>query len=217
MPDGRVLVVGGYSDPRHDVPEHRRVFDPKTNSFSPAGRHDERGRWGPATASLPDGRVLIAGGLQRGGRIATAEVFNPATGSSRRSDPCWRRARGAAAATLPDGRVLRFAGGFGDRQVLMEQRDIQRADAIPSVPALRFRDATYGPSAVAISERSGSGPGRVLRRYYLNSVFGFDPVEQFVRYRWLAGVRGVGGSRRVSAAGPRAGGWRRNRGLWLSR
>ena len=65
-------------------------------------------------APLPDGRVLIAGGSgATGASVASAEIFNPATGtfSSTAGQMTTPRAE-AVAAPLPDGDVL-IAGGIG--------------------------------------------------------------------------------------------------------
>ena len=80
LPDGRVLVVGG----KDKVAE---VFDPKTDTFSQAGslpvarEFSESGEdameWqGPTATLLPDGRVLVVGGVAaNGSTLVSAEVF----------------------------------------------------------------------------------------------------------------------------------------------
>src|SRR4029077_12504650 len=73
-------------------------------------------RQAPAAARLPDGRVLVSGGVfdeGLGGYLASAEVFDPASNSfSSAGIGAMGTARtAAAAARLPDGRVL-VAGGF---------------------------------------------------------------------------------------------------------
>ncbi len=62
-------------------------------------------------APLPDGAVLIAGGLNGGGVQSNAELFDPATGTFTSLAGGMTVARfGAVAAPLPDGEVL-IAGG----------------------------------------------------------------------------------------------------------
>ncbi len=63
LPDGRVLIAGGWCSDKHCTLASVDLFDPKTDRFSPAAplpisRHEQ------AALLLPDGRVLIAGGLQ---------------------------------------------------------------------------------------------------------------------------------------------------------
>jgi hypothetical protein len=70
LPDGRVLVAGGY-----DLAS-AEVFDPATNGFSSAGIGSmSTPRGGAVAAPLPDG-VLVGGGLG----LSSAEVFALATG-----------------------------------------------------------------------------------------------------------------------------------------
>jgi RTX calcium-binding nonapeptide repeat (4 copies)/Kelch motif len=103
LPDGRVLIAGGY----HDAVSNAEIFDPAAGSFAPTDSMPVP-RAGAVAAPLPDGRVLIAGGYGR----SSAEVFDPDTGtfsSAGIGSMSVPRAE-AAAAPLPDGRVL-IAGG----------------------------------------------------------------------------------------------------------
>ena len=108
LPDGRVLVAGGFSPAPYpsSIPQSAEIFDPATGAFSPTGDLTVD-RSGAAAAPLPDGRVLVAGGQH----APSAEIFDPATGSFSATGsmtvPRWE----AAAAPLPDGRVL-VAGGY---------------------------------------------------------------------------------------------------------
>jgi Kelch motif len=118
LPDGRVLVAGGYYNANPDVPfephylSSAEVFDPSTNTFSSAGIGSMSvPREGAVAAPLPDGRVLVAGGLYNDGTghdLSSAEVFDPATNSfsSAGVGSMSVPRSGAIAAPLPDGRVL---------------------------------------------------------------------------------------------------------------
>jgi hypothetical protein len=121
--DGRVLVAGGYYDDAGG--DHylgsAEVFNPATSSFSSAGLGAMgTARRGAVAAPLPDGRVLIAGGSYDDGTehyLASAEVFNPATGAfTAVNDMTVARVR-AAAAPLADGRVLVAGGNNGSTRL----------------------------------------------------------------------------------------------------
>jgi hypothetical protein len=117
--DGRVLVAGGYYDDGggdHYLAS-AEVFNPATNTFSSAGVGTMgTPRRGAVAAPLPDGRVLVAGGSYNDGvdhYLASAEVFNPATGAFTPVNDMGSARVRAAAAPLPDGRVLVAGGNNG--------------------------------------------------------------------------------------------------------
>jgi Kelch motif/Galactose oxidase, central domain len=122
LPDGRVLVAGGYYDVGGDhYHASAEVFSLATNTFSSAGIGAMgTARRGAVAARLPDGRVLVAGGSYDDGTehyLASAEVFNPATGAfTAVGDMNVARVR-AAAAPLPDGRVLVAGGNNGSTRL----------------------------------------------------------------------------------------------------
>lgn len=82
LPDGRVLVAGGSGSGIEPL-DTAEIFDPKTGQVSGAGVGAmTMGRLAPAAASLPDGRILIAGGTSfespSAGESAEAFVSPPA-------------------------------------------------------------------------------------------------------------------------------------------
>jgi hypothetical protein len=114
LPDGRVLVAGGNDLSSPTFLKTAEVFNPATKTFSSAGIGSmATGRFDAGAAPLPDGRVLVAGGLVTGtGAVASAEVFNPNTNTfSSAGIGSMNTAREAfGAAPTGDGRVL-VAGG----------------------------------------------------------------------------------------------------------
>jgi hypothetical protein len=111
LPDGRVLVAGGYDGAT--FLKSAEVFNPATNAFT-AVNNMAAMRDGAAAAPLPDGRVLVAGGYYYDGAdhyLKSAELYDPATGTFSATGDMATMREGAAAAPLPDGRVL-VAGGF---------------------------------------------------------------------------------------------------------
>jgi hypothetical protein len=121
--DGRVLVAGGYYDDAggdHYL-SSAEVFNPASGAFSSAGIGAMgTPRRGAVAAPLPDGRVLVAGGSYDDGtehHLASAEVFNPATGAFTAVDDMTVARVRAAAAPLPDGRVLVAGGNNGSARL----------------------------------------------------------------------------------------------------
>jgi Ca2+-binding RTX toxin-like protein len=120
LPDGRVLVAGGYYYDFGDGTDHflssAEVFDPATGTFSSAGIGSMSvPRYGAAVSRLPDGRVLIAGGNDGSSFLSSAEIFDPATNqfSSSGIGSMVTPRFAPAAAPLPDGRVLVAGGSDG--------------------------------------------------------------------------------------------------------
>lgn len=113
LESGEVLVTGGCAG------EHcgrtlasAEIYDPDARRFHPAASMSIP-RASHASARLPDGRVLVAGGWDGSAPTATAEVYDPrADAWTRVGDMTTARASGIAV-TLADGRVLMVGGGQG--------------------------------------------------------------------------------------------------------
>jgi hypothetical protein len=120
LPDGRVLVVGGVT--ARYAPESVREWTvasselrDATNGTFAAGAALERARTDHTATLLPDGRVLVVGGIDAGTIRAPSEVWDPATQAF---IPVGRLAQvrfDHTATLLPDGRVAIIGGtGHGD-------------------------------------------------------------------------------------------------------
>jgi hypothetical protein len=114
LPDGRVLVAGGEGQASSGNYASAEVFDPATDTFSSAGIGSMSvARNGAAAASLPDGRVLVAGGHPYNVLYqcaeSSAETFDPTTNSFSSAREMFFRRDGAVAAPLADGVLV--AGG----------------------------------------------------------------------------------------------------------
>jgi hypothetical protein len=118
LPDGRVLVVGGYPGERQAPLATAEVFDPATGRFEPTGPMSARRAEHTATR-LRDGRVLVAGGSNGAEVVAGVEVYDPATGRFVAASALPGPRSIHAAALLGDGRVL-VAGGQSRRGALLD-------------------------------------------------------------------------------------------------
>ncbi|HMF96645.1 MAG TPA: LamG-like jellyroll fold domain-containing protein [Vicinamibacterales bacterium] len=80
LPDGRILVVGGYDPPSLGA-ANANIFDPVAQSWSALPNMSYR-RWYPTATTLPDGRMLVTSGGQSCLTCLAdlPEVFDPATG-----------------------------------------------------------------------------------------------------------------------------------------
>lgn len=142
LADGRVLVAGGVNDTWYSY-SSAYVFDPATERWTKVGLMNAA-RTEAAAALLPDTRVLVAGGMYytgvredeatpgdailagvrladswpgpEGHALATAELFEPNTGTWTPTGPMRYARANASAVTLADGRVLIVSDGLGDAE-----------------------------------------------------------------------------------------------------
>lgn len=118
LADGRVLLVGGFNTHRGRTQASSEVYDPLARTFTPTGSL-ATDRFGQDAVLLADGRVLVVGGTHWfAGRpaikLASAEVYDPATGRFGETCAPMHFPRDRPTATLlPDGTVL-IAGGQND-------------------------------------------------------------------------------------------------------
>ena len=111
--DGRVLVTGDGGSTATEL------YDPDTGAWTATGDTLDLHRLTATATLLPDGRVLLAGGLDnkddgagdRGGvSVASAELYDPGTGTWTATASMTTGRDGHSATLLADGRVL-VAGG----------------------------------------------------------------------------------------------------------
>jgi hypothetical protein len=81
LPDGRVLLAGGWSTSENRTTPQAELWDPKTERFLPAGTQ-QAGRHDHVAVLLKDGRVLVAGGKEGPAREGVetpllAEIWSP--------------------------------------------------------------------------------------------------------------------------------------------
>lgn len=167
--DGKVLVAGGEDGARnaHDAVA---LFDPE--AVPDPTKPDVKGAWtalNPLTVSrrlhsvtkLADGRVLVAGGISGAFSsppvpVASAEIYDPATGAWTPTTTGMKEARFGHSATLIAGGKVLVAGGLAPR-------DAQTSTALASAeifdpatgewtPTLEpMHDARSGHSSVTIA------------------------------------------------------------------
>ena len=172
LPGGGALLAGNnFSDGSAEV------FNPATLSFSATGDLSNPSRVSATATLLSNGQVLVAGGTNGQGpsasiTTASAELYNPATGSFTTSGSMGSPRVVFAAASLLDGRVL-VAGGGGTSGTGLASAEIYTpvtAGLITSQTGLTFRAAQGSSGAstqpVAVLSTTATIPWTASTRTY---------------------------------------------------
>src|SRR5208282_5097020 len=111
LPNGKILVTGGASDPNSAVPlASAELYDPVAGTFTTINPMNAA-RVDHTMTLLLDGTVLVAGGFNTNGALSSAEIFNPANNTFTPLSAAMTSIRSEHIATLlPTGRVL-ITGG----------------------------------------------------------------------------------------------------------
>lgn len=113
LADGRVLVAGGTDGhPIQNPVSSAELYDPSSGTFSPTGSMNQI-RLQHSATDLANGKVLLIGGGDGSGALATAEIYDPDIGTFSPTGSMSMARRLFSATMLADGRVL-VAGGVTD-------------------------------------------------------------------------------------------------------
>jgi hypothetical protein len=191
LDDGRVLVVGGEPSGMAEI------YDPQIGTFTLTGSLSTA-RGGFTATRLVDGRVLIVGGEPSGmaeisDLLASAEIYDPDTGTFTPTGPMATARWEHAVATLPDGRVL-VVGGSG--QVLgvggsddAGDRSVEATAEIYDPLTGRFTQAPAPTTSRVAATAVSLTDGRVLvLGYYPGNVSGLGAVSKSAEIFTLAPV-----------------------------
>jgi Galactose oxidase, central domain len=155
LPDGKVLVAGGYGSGGVGWLIDCQLYDPQKGEFIPTGRLSTRRDAHTATL-LPNGKVLIAGGEevnQRGFSVllASAELYDPASGrfSSTGSMVTGRELH--TATMMSNGKVL-IAGGEDAKGYAVTRAETYDPALGSFIPTGSLSVGRYGHTATALPD-----------------------------------------------------------------
>lgn len=107
LPDGRVIVTGGFGGAT--AASSAEIYDPASGTWSTAASMAADHTPHNATL-LSNGKVLVTGGFGTS-TATTAEVYDPAANAWSATGPMMEVRQYSSATALPDGRVLVAGGG----------------------------------------------------------------------------------------------------------
>jgi hypothetical protein len=109
---GKVLVTGGLDSTGKAIAT-AEIFDPSNQSFTPAAGSMGSARAFQTSTTLKDGTVLVIGGEDGIAPLATAELYDPTTGSFSPTGNMMNARQSHTATLLNDGTVLVTGGSNG--------------------------------------------------------------------------------------------------------
>jgi hypothetical protein len=112
LQDGKVLVTGGMVDNSGTATAIAELYDPTTEMFTATTGSLTTARALQTATVLKNGTVLVAGGENGNGPLATAEVYNPTAGTFSTTGGMASTRESHMATQLNDGTVL-VTGGSG--------------------------------------------------------------------------------------------------------
>lgn len=154
LPNGKFLVAGGVNTTGVNFSASifhasAEVYDPATGTWSATGSLNSA-RAQATSSILPDGKILIIGGINGGGPLATAEIYDPVAGTFSFTVGAMSTARGEHAdAILPDGRVLVMGGYNGSGTPLASAEIFNPATGLFS-PTGAMSQARYGHTGTTL-------------------------------------------------------------------
>lgn len=171
LPNGKVLVTGGFNSTlAPSILSNAELYDPATGAWTTTGNLGT-GRVYHTATMLPNGKVLVAGGMNIIG-LSSAELYNPDSGS-------WTYAKGLneirlvhTATLLPNGKVLVAGGKFIAQSKTAELYDPASDTWMPTGSLATDRDnhtATLLPTGKVLVTGGESAAG------WLTSAELYDP------------------------------------------
>jgi WD40 repeat protein len=123
LPNGQVLVAGGVDN--FNSLANAELYDPASGTWTATGSLNTA-RLSHTATLLPDGKVLVVGGdrsAQVFSALASAELYDPASGTWTATGSLITARASHAATLLPNGQVL-VAGGVGQPPELLASAEL---------------------------------------------------------------------------------------------
>jgi len=214
---GRLLVLGGnngpipYGTPSAQTTALVDLFDPATLRFTPHPQPLQAARAAFTATELPNGKILIAGGFSylASGSLATAELYDPASGTFSYTASPMTQSRAWHTATLlttgPHAGKVLLAGGNANSDALASAELYDPASGSFSALAATMLRPRQRHTATRLADgrvliAGGEAPNR-----FWGSVEVFDPATGSFSYLGGLAQPRSGHTATVIGAGPWSG------------
>jgi len=150
--NGRVLIVGGNAE-NGNILASAELYNPATGTFTPTGSLNTARELHTATmiqGAMINGMVLIAGGQGSGGALASAELYNPTTGTFAATGSLNTARLYHTATLLNDGTVL-IAGGYDNNGHTSASAELYNSATATFTPTLSLNTARYRHTATLLN------------------------------------------------------------------
>jgi len=161
---GQVLVTGGFygcDDSFCTDNADAELYNAATGQWTATGAMGSPREHHTATL-LPNGAVLVAGGLNQGsGLLTSAELYNPTTGRWGATGSMAIARVGHTATLLPNGKVLVAGGGTASAELYEPRRGLWVSPGAMSV-ARTLHTATLLPNGAVLVAGGAESAGHIL-------------------------------------------------------
>ena len=124
LPDGRVLVTGGFNSSVGGSERTAEIYDPVKGTWTGAAPMSVA-RTGHTATLLPDGHVLVVGGgCCAQPALASAELYDPVRGTWTRTSELVTARRWHSATLLANGQVLVYGGDNNGNDVAVTTAEL---------------------------------------------------------------------------------------------
>ncbi|HYM08628.1 MAG TPA: kelch repeat-containing protein, partial [Terriglobales bacterium] len=148
LSNGNVLIAGGFVSYQTGLSSATAdIFSPAANSFTLSASNMSVARAHPTATPLPDGTILVAGGVPDTGATTpsttSADIFNPMTGTFAPTGAMSAQREYATAVILPNGYALVSGGDDGVTTA--------------STQEIYYSTSTFGPMVITTTTPGQTG------------------------------------------------------------
>ncbi|MEK7381780.1 MAG: kelch repeat-containing protein, partial [Elusimicrobiota bacterium] len=151
MPDGNVIVVGGFGD-NDIITGTAEIYYSTSGAWKPLASSTARKQH--TATLLKDGRLMTAGGVNSGGVLNTVQAYTPTTNSWAALSPLPVALHSHTATLLFDGRVLVVGGNNGSGEVNASYIYDPGADSWVATAASPLSRPRFGHTATLLPDGS---------------------------------------------------------------